>query len=151
MTKAALESLKLEPIEIAPGDQRFFLPGDRAHFDAFKPPKDPRYSLLGSIDSLLVRRSENLRSQVPAETLADLSGHAIVDRGRLVGLWEYDLPTESIAWISFGTKNKAIQEAVTRTENFAREQLGDARSFSLDSPTSRAPRIAALRKAAASA
>jgi hypothetical protein len=151
VTKAALESLKLEPIEIAPGDQRFFLPGDRAHFDAFKPPKDPRYSLLGSIDSLLVRRGENLRSQVPAETLADLSGHAIVDRGRLVGLWEYDLPTESIAWISFGTKNKAIQEAVTRTENFAREQLGDARSFSLDSPTSRAPRIAALRKAAASA
>ena len=28
--KAALEPLKLEPIEIAPGDQRFFLPGDRA-------------------------------------------------------------------------------------------------------------------------
>jgi hypothetical protein len=53
--------------------------------------------------------------------------------------------------MSFGTKNKVIQEAVTRTENFVREQLGDARSFGLDSPTSRAPRIAALRKAAASA
>jgi hypothetical protein len=151
VTKAALESLKLEPIEIAPGDQRFFLPGDRALFDAFKPPKDPRYSLLGSIDSLLVLRSENLKSQISAGALADLSGHAIVDHGRLVGLWEYDLPTESIAWTSFGKKDKAIQEAVTRTENFAREQLGDARSFSLDSPTSRAPRIAALRKAAASA
>jgi DNA glycosylase AlkZ-like len=146
VTKAALESLKLEPIEIAPGDQRFFLPGDRAKFDAFKPPKDPRYSLLGSIDSLLV-----LRTEVPAGTLADLSGHAIVDRGRLVGLWEYDLPTESIAWMSFGKKGRAIQEAVTRTENFVREQLGDARSFGLDSPIRRAPRIAALRKAAASA
>jgi hypothetical protein len=53
--------------------------------------------------------------------------------------------------MSFGKKDKAIQAAVTRTENFVRGQLGDARSFSLDSPTSRAPRIAALRKAAASA
>jgi len=151
VTKAALEALKLEPIEIAPGDQRFFLPGDRPRFDAFKPPKDPRYYLLGGIDSLLILRTENLKSQVSAGTLADLSTHVIVDRGRLVGLWEYDLPTESIAWMSFGKKDRAIQEAVTRTENFVREQLGDARSFGLDSPTSRAPRIAALRKAAASA
>jgi hypothetical protein len=120
-------------------------------FDAFKPPKDPRYSLLGGIDSLLVLRSENLKSQVSARTLANLSTHVIVDRGRLVGLWEYDLPTESIAWMSFATKNKVLQEAVTRTENFVRVQLGDARSFGLDSPNSRAPRIAALRKAAASA
>jgi Winged helix DNA-binding domain len=151
VTKAALESLNLEPIEIAPGDQRFLLPKDRAEFDAFKTPKDPRYSLLGGIDSLLVLRSEDLKSQVPAGTPADLSTHVIVDRGRLVGLWEYDLPTESIAWVPFGKKDKGIQEAVTRTENFVREQLGDARSFGLDSPIRRAPRIAALRKAAASA
>ena len=31
-TKAALEPLQLESIEIAPEDQRFFLPGDRARF-----------------------------------------------------------------------------------------------------------------------
>ena len=74
-----------------------------------------------------------------------------MDRGRLVGLWEYDQTTESIAWVSFVKKDKALHEAVTRTENFVRDQLGDARSFSLDSPKSRAPRIAALRKAAASA
>jgi len=35
---------------------------------------------------------------------------------------------------------------VQRTERFVRDQLGDARSFSLDSPESRAPRIAALRE-----
>ncbi|MFZ0337450.1 MAG: hypothetical protein WAL45_05415, partial [Terracidiphilus sp.] len=75
----------------------------------------------------------------------------IVDRGRLVGLWEYDPAADSIAWLSFVKKDKALQEAVTRTENFVRRQLGDARSFSLDSPKSRAPRIAALRKSAASA
>ncbi len=84
-------------------------------------------------------------------SLTDLPSHAIVDRGRLVGLWEYDPATDSIAWLSFVKKDQALQEAVTRTENFVRSQLGDARSFSLDSPKSRVPRIAALRKSAASA
>ncbi|MGA2880376.1 MAG: crosslink repair DNA glycosylase YcaQ family protein [Bryobacteraceae bacterium] len=139
VTNAALDPLRLEAIEIAPGDQRFFLPGDRASFDAFKLPKGPCYSLLGGIDSLLVLRSENLKSQVMAGVLTDPPSHAIVDHGRLVGFWEYDLPTESIAWVSFVKKDKALQEAVTRTENFVRDQLGDARSFGLDSPKSRAP------------
>jgi hypothetical protein len=83
--------------------------------------------------------------------LADLPSHAILDRGRVVGLWEYDMSTSSIAWVAFVKKDKALQEAVTRTERYVREQLGDARSFSLDSPKSRAPRIEALRKAAGGA
>ncbi len=140
--KAALDPLQLEPIEMAAGDQRFFLPGDRDKFDAFKAPKEPRYSLLGSIDSLFL---------LDPDLASDLASHAIVDRGRQVGFWEYDPATESIAWACSVKKDKALQEAVTRTENFIREQLGDARSFSLDSPKSRAPRIAALRKSAASA
>jgi hypothetical protein len=41
-----------------------------------------------------------------------------------------------------------MKEAVAKTETYIREQLGDARSFSLDSPKSRAPRIVALRKVA---
>jgi len=144
--KAALEPLKLEgikvaPGEITPGDQLFFLPGERSGFDAFKPPKEPHYSLLGSIDSMFEHRTQ----------FEDFESLAIVDRGRLVGVWEYDQPTESIAWVPFVKKDKALEQAVTRTEKFVRNQLGDARSFSLDSPKSRAPRIAALRKAAASA
>jgi hypothetical protein len=157
-TKAALDPLKLEPIDIAPGDLRFFLHGDRSKFEAFQPSKEPRYALLGSIDSLLLLRSGLKDAMDPKDlerkVLADsglLISHAIVDRGRLVGLWEYDQPTESIAWVSFVKKDKALQAAVTRTEDFVRKQLGDARSFSLDSPKSRAPRIAALRKIAASA
>jgi hypothetical protein len=67
----------------------------------------------------------------------------------VVGLWEYDKSTNSIAWMAFVKKDKALQEAVARTEQYVREQLGDARSFSLDSPKSRAPRVDALRKAAA--
>jgi hypothetical protein len=158
--QAALQPLKLESIEVAPGDQRFFLVGDRAKFEAFKPPREPRYSLLGSIDSLFVLRSEfvstfelkDLKNAALGGSRTDLlPDHAILDRGRLIGLWEYDQATESIAWVSFVKKDKALQEAVTRTENFVRGQLGDARSFGLDSPKSRAPRIQALRKAAASA
>lgn len=154
-SKTALDPLKLETIEVAPGDHHLLLPSDRAAFESFKRPKEPRYSLLGSIDSLfllcdLKTTLDEIETKAVA-SLQDLPSHAIVDQGRLVGLWEYDPATESIAWMSFVKKDKALQEAVTRTENFVRDQLGDARSFSLDSPKSRVPRIQALRKAAASA
>jgi len=157
--QAVLQPMKLEAVEIAPGDTRLLLPQHRVEFDAFKPPKEPRYSLLGSIDSLFLARNDfksalepnDVASKFLAGSQTDLPSHAIVDRGRLIGLWEYDQATESIAWVSFVKKDKALQEAVTRTENFVRHQLGDARSFGLDSPKSRAPRIAALRQSAASA
>jgi hypothetical protein len=71
-----------------------------------------------------------------------------VDRGRIVGLWEYDPARESIAWMSFVAPNPAMRQAVERTEEYVRTQLGDARSFGLDSPKSRAPKIEALRQAA---
>ena len=77
--------------------------------------------------------------------ITDLPSHVILDRGRIVGLWEYDTATGSIAWMSFVKKAKSLQDAVARTEQYVREQLGDARSFSLDSPKSRVPRIEALR------
>ena len=79
----------------------------------------------------------------------DFPGNLIVDRGRLVGLWEYDLSAEAIAWVSFAPADASLKEAVRRTEDFIRHQLGDARGFGLDSPKSRAPRIEAIRRAAA--
>ncbi len=87
------------------------------------------------------------KSEVPIDSLQDLPSHAIMDRGRLVGLWEYDTDTESIAWRSF-IKDPAIRDAVERTQQFIQKEVGDARSFSLDSPKSRIPRINALRAAA---
>jgi len=77
----------------------------------------------------------------------DLPNHGIFDRGRLIGLWEYDVDSGSIAWLAFGVKDKALDAAVKETEQYVREQLGDARLFSLDSPKSRIPRIQVLRKA----
>jgi hypothetical protein len=159
-SKVAVEPLKLEPL--APGDDRLLLPGARAKLEAFKPPKDPHYALVAGIDSVILLRKnlewlldpKDLGRQVFVEKgfkligeLTDLPNHVILDRGRIVGLWEYDTATGSISWVSFVKKDKPLQDAVARTEQYVREQLGDARSFSLDSPKSRAPRIEALRKA----
>ena len=162
--RAAVESLKLEPLKT--GDDRLLLPDDRAKLEVFKTPKDPHYVLVAGIDSIVLLRRDlkgmldpkDLDRQVfvdkdtkPLGGLADLPSHAILDRGRVVGLWEYDTATNSIAWMALVKKDKALREAVARTEQYVRDQLGDARSFSLDSPRSRAPRVDALRRAIAGA
>ena len=48
---------------------------------------------------------------------------------------------------NFVAPTAALKAEVARSESFVRDQLGDARSFSLDSPETRRPRIAALRAA----
>lgn len=159
--KAVVEPLKLEPL--AAGDDRLMLPGDRAKLESFKPSKNPYYVLVSALDSMFLHRRELKGLLEPKDTdrkvfadkgtqalggLADLPSFAILDRGRIVGLWEFDTSTNTIAWSSFVKKDKALQEAVAKTEQYVRDQLGDARSFSLDSPKSRAPRVESLRKAA---
>ncbi|MBZ5623147.1 MAG: winged helix DNA-binding domain-containing protein [Acidobacteriia bacterium] len=158
--RAAIEPLKLEQLA---GD-RLMLPDDRAEFEGFQIPKHAQYAMLSSIDGLsLLRRDLNslvdakdyghklLRREGAGGGVLDLPSHGIFDRGRLVGLWEYDPAKESIAWMAFIPKNKDLEKAVQRMEEYVRTDLGDARSFSLDSPKSRIPRIEGLRKAAAGA
>jgi hypothetical protein len=159
--KAAVEPLKLEPLKA--GDDRLLLAADRAELEDFKPPKEPQYALVSAIDSILalhadltpVVDSKDAGREVFDENkwmslgvLKYLPSYAILDRGRIVGLWEYDTSTESIVWISFVKKDKLLQAALGRTEQYVKTQLGDARMFSLDSPKSRAPRIEAMRKGA---
>jgi hypothetical protein len=76
----------------------------------------------------------------------ELPSPVILDRGRVVGLWEYDPATESIAWKASVKKSRPLLDAVARAEEYVRSQLGDARAFSLDSPKSRIPRIEGLRQ-----
>lgn len=159
--KSALEPLKFEAL--GKDDDRLMLAEDRAKLEAFKPAQDPYYVLVSSIDAIVLLR-RNLAAMLdpkdaarqvfvdkgtkPLGTIADLPSHAIVDRGRVVGLWEYDTTTQSMAWTAFIKKDKLMEQAVAQTQQYVREELGDARSFSLDSPKSRTPRVAALRKAA---
>ena len=110
----------------------------RAEFESFQPPKQPHYILTGVLDNIThLRRGED----------ADRY-HLILDRGDIIGRWHFDPETQTIVWNSSIEKNRALEEAVARTEAFIKEDLGDARTFSLDSPKSRIPALAALRKAA---
>ena len=159
--KAAIEPLGLVPL--AAGDERLIFPDAREKVAAIKPARQPQYVLTSSLDGMVLLRRDlkglmdagDLNRKVPAEKgsatlggLADLPSHAILDRGRVVGLWEFDPATQSIAWTAFVPRNDALKQAVAKMEGFVRDDLGDARSFSLDSPKSREPRIAALRAAA---
>jgi DNA glycosylase AlkZ-like len=158
-TKDATAPLGLVPAE--PGSERLLLPEDAAEFRAFKTPAKPQYALVSSLDTIAAARrdvksllDEKDRNRkviadkvaVPVGGLSDLPSHAILDRGRLVGLWEFDPEAGAIVWATFGPKDKALEAAVRETEAFVRDDLGDARSFSLDSPRSRAPRLKSLRE-----
>lgn len=155
--KAAIEPLKLVPVE--EGSALWTLPEDRERLQAFQAPKQAQYALVSLLDgvTLLKRNTRDLLDPEDAANplfrmkayssagLTDLPSHGIFDRGRLVGLWEYDTASASIAWTSFVPKNRDLQKAVAETEEYVRNGLGDARSFSLDSPKSRAPRVEALQ------
>jgi hypothetical protein len=159
VSQAAIRPLKLVPLD--EGDNRLMFADDLDSLRAFTIPKQPHYVLTSSLDGISLLRRDlkgllaeaDLKQSIFADKgfselggLADLPDHAILDRGRLVGLWAFDPDKGTIAWMSFIKPDKALLEAVSRMEAFVRDQLGDARSFSLDSPKSRAPRIEALRK-----
>lgn len=156
VAKAAIEPLRLQAVE---GDL-LLLPEDRDAFEAFQPPKSADCRLVAGIDGIFLLRGgapsivdEADQKRIAALDLkgygpSDLIGHMIVDRGRMVGIWEYNPESESIVYLPFIARNKDLEKAVARTQQFIRDQLGDARSFSLDSFKSRAPRLAALSKAA---
>lgn len=156
--RAAIAPLTLAPMEA--DSDRLLHHEDLEALRAFKRPKDPQYVLVSGLDALVLLRRDvqglldeqdkrrtvvQDASRVAASAITDLPSHGIFDRGRLVGLWEYDPDAGAIAWASFVVKDAALEDAVARTEAFVRDDLGDARSFSLDSPKSRRARIEALR------
>ena len=147
-------------VQLGDAEGRLVLPEDREVLLSFQVPKKPQYVMVSSLDGIahlrrdvrcllaeedLERKVMVEKSQQSAGQLADLPSHAILDRGRLIGLWEYDVATQSVAWTSFVPKDRLLREVVAACENYVRHELGDARSFSLDSPKSRVARIAAMR------
>jgi hypothetical protein len=145
----------VEPLGLHDMDGWMILAEERDAFETFQRPDQPQYALVSSLDAISALRrdvkglvlEEDIEIQV-LKGAVDLPNHVILDRGRVIGLWEYDVETGSIAWWSFRAADETLKRTVARTGEFVRAQLGDARSFSLDSPKSRAPRIAALRRAA---
>jgi hypothetical protein len=150
----------VEPLDLVPLDGTdLLLPQDLvAEFKAFTVPREPSYALVAGIDGIHLLHRELSRLLDAADagrpvpggktTLgeeADPPCHLIVDRGRIAGLWEFDPDAGEIVYQSFDGEDDALRQAVAETEEFVRTDLGDARSFSLDSPKSRAPRLAGLR------
>jgi hypothetical protein len=159
--RAAVAPLGLVPLEADDELGRLMHADDVEELRRFARPKQPRYALVAAIDALILHRRDlrglldagdsrrtavEEKARVAVGGLTDLPSHGIFDRGRLVGLWEYDPDAARIVWATFGVKDRALTAAVERTEAFVRDELGDARGFSLDSPKSRVPRIEGLRK-----
>ena len=155
-TNAALGVLDVVPVE----DDWLLLADDVEAFTDFEAPRHPEVSLLAGIDGVFLLRRNPADLIDPAAAghpllatggrgLFDLPAHGIVDRGELVGLWEFDVDEGAIVWTTFRPPSEDVRTGVKSTEAFVRDDLGDARSFSLDSPESRRPRIEALRAFAA--
>lgn len=122
-----------------------------------------RVVLVGSLDNLF-----HLRSDVPAliddqarghtlptdkgftdaSGLRELTSHGIVCGGRLIGVWEYEPSSGEVVAFAWEDRGSDMLHAVAETQKMVRAHLGDCRSFSLDSPSNRQPRIDRLRELA---
>jgi hypothetical protein len=154
--KQAFAAISAVPVD----DERFILPEDAEALAAVRVPTEQQVHFIGNMDGLLLPRrelsmllhSDDHKRSILSEkglqaggTLSDLSNQAIVDRGRIIGVWDYDAQREELAWRTFRPASAAVIAAAVRCEAFVRDQLGDMRSFSLDSPDTRGMRLAAIR------
>ncbi|QNE13558.1 DNA glycosylase AlkZ-like family protein [Pseudarthrobacter sp. NBSH8] len=154
-TKAALAATGAVEIPTANGEVLWVLPDDVGRLASFEAPAEEQIQLLAGTDSLvLLRRNsgdlfaeQDKGKQVLGSTLAlqaDLPDHPIFDRGRIIGLWQYDPGKSRIAYWLFDGATPAVSRRIAEVEAWIRDELGDFRSFSLDSPASRQDRIDAL-------
>ena len=156
--RTAVAPLALVPV--AGREELLLLPEQVDEFDAFAVPRAPSYVLVPVHDGVHLLYRELGRLLDPPDTARPVPGGkagrtlgqepdppslAILDRGRLVGLWEYDVDARDIVYQAFVRPDAALRQAVAHTAEFVRDQLGDARTAAMDTPRSRAPRIGALR------
>jgi hypothetical protein len=152
--KAAVSALGLASVD----EELLAFPDDAEAVRSARQSKEATAALVSSLDNLLHLRRELASLMDPADlkrvpsegrsggALMDLPSHAILQDGKVVGLWEYDAEKQQIVAGLFGKATPAVKKAIAAMEGFVRDQLGDARQFSLDSPESRKERLAGLRK-----
>jgi hypothetical protein len=144
--------------QAAGGDPLWMLPEDLGGLAAFEEPAGEQIQLLAGTDSLFLLR-RNAADLLAEEDLhkpalgslalqADLPDHPILDRGRIIGLWQYDPAQERIVPWLFHGPTPAVTQRIAEVEAWIREDLGDFRAFSLDSPASRQKRIDGLAASA---
>lgn len=134
-------------------------------FERFAEPQKSSYRWLSSLDGhFLLRRDlsfliqpEHL-SKVAALSekatagggISELPAQALVDRGQVIGLWEYDSEQKEIVLFTFDPLTAEILQAKSEFEKWTASNFDDLRSFSLDSPASRKPLLEKLRRAQSS-
>lgn len=152
VARAALASLGY--VAVTEGSPWLASPELAARVRAFAAPREPSYALLGSLDNVvhlrrelapLVDDADAARVRALAGGLSEAPHHVIVDRHRLVGFWDYDVDASELVWSTFSPATDALRAAIDRAERCVRDELGDARAFSLDAPGARGERLDALR------
>lgn len=153
---AAVGAVELPTVHPAvKGEALWMLPDDVERLAAFEVPAVEQIQLLAGTDSLVMQRrnaadlfgDRDGDAELLGATLAqqaDLPDHPILDRGRIIGLWQYDPEGQRIAHWLFAGPTPGVLQRIDEVESWIRADLGDFRAFSLDSPASRQERIDAL-------
>jgi hypothetical protein len=81
----------------------------------------------------------------PVSTVFDMEHHILFEGGRMVGVWEWDGLAGELVWATWRPATAAVRAEAERFQAWVADNLGDVRSFSLDSPESRTERIAAVQ------
>jgi hypothetical protein len=93
-----------------------------------------------------IRLLDHSNKPAPIEKLESLHHNAIIADGALVGIWEYDRTEERIVWKTFRTV-RGVEKAITATEEFIREELGDHKYYAFDQGRTRETRLQVVRGA----
>lgn len=126
-----------------------WLPADLEEYAAFQVPPEPQIALVGALDNLSLLRRDLAAlvddpPRIVRSNLGEMHHQGIFDRGRLIGLWDYDPEAGKIVYRVFDKTDAALEKAVEHTQDYIRTQLEDVRSMSLDSPQSRKKRLREL-------
>jgi hypothetical protein len=148
-----------------PGSDLLTSPDSLAELAATSPQAEPAVAFVGWLDSLVLLRRDLDSLVEPADrdhpllaqcrgagsALGDLPHQGIFDRGRLVGLWDFDPDAGEVVAAVFPSVGADVRDAVAtgvgELTTYVVDQLGDVRGFSLDSPASRRGRLDGLRAA----
>lgn len=120
-------------------------------------PSEPIYSFVGAIDPLF-NLCRNIGAFVEDEVLQWLQSHdvrldgplglafqAIVDRGRIIGLWDYDPEERELIYMTWTNPTKDLEVLAKKLECEIRDEIHDVRTHSLDSLKNRQKRFEFLR------
>jgi hypothetical protein len=165
--RMALEATHAERVAIDGwADEAWLLPDDARAWRSFRPgvteDGGSRVALLPFRDPFVcARRGPAVLSASPSVPVLignkrqariidvdRLDHHAVLSGGELVGVWEYDLKTETVVTRVWQTERRLaerVADAAIDTGRFIREQLGDAKLSAVDPPWARKRRLAFCR------